>query len=177
MKFKEKLKDKKFYKLLVIPLISAIIGGLIALLFAPLIQNVEYNFWKKKFLKETERNLIEKRIEAIQDFNVANSEAEYCFDQAIADFRNGHLVEDAGFSLTIKCRRELTKLWNAGLKANVYSDLETGKELQKLHSMVSMLLFKTVMSPFRTEDYQKNLSESSSKILQLMQSNLYKFEK
>jgi len=169
-----KFKDKKIRQLVFIPLVSAVVGSVITLIFAPVYQQIEFSYWNKKFEKETNRYLVEKRIETVQEFRIANSEVNYCFDKTTANARTSN--DPNSFLLALHCRKELDVLWNVGFKANVYFDEQTNKELQNLNTLVSALLFKTALSPFRTEEYQKQVNESSDKILELMQINLFNFE-
>lgn len=138
---------------------------------------MDQGYLQKGYGTETTPIIVEKRIETIQEFHIASIKLKDCVSK-FTPLSTTRKAGDTPIYIKSYCEHELTALWNAGYKANVYytkKDSVVGKELQNLNTTIDMYLFKSALSPFRTDSYIKSMNESLDKTEQLMQEHIYVF--
>jgi hypothetical protein len=71
-------KNKAIYLYVLIPLISAVIGGVVSLVFLPLQQNIEYSFWKRQNKELVKQHTIEKRLDLLNQLVIELNTYKVC---------------------------------------------------------------------------------------------------
>lgn len=174
---KLQLHIKKLFKSehLITPLLAAVMGSLFTLLFYPMMQSVEYKYWQKKHEEELNLATFDKRVEVVKEFHETRIYITKCFSLASKMEQKNNKKEET-MCPSNECDQELIRLWNVSFEANLYFPQEVREELQNLNTLTAMYLFKSSLSPYRTEEYISNVSKSLDKLEMLMQDNISNFD-
>lgn len=165
-----RLTENFTFKFILVPLLAALVGAIITLSFAPFMEKVRYSYWEKQRKEELKYDVWQKRIDNIASFSTATMNLQVCIDKSIALMQSPNSKGE--FSLKEKCLAESNSFWEIGLKATLLFGEEIAQELYGLQESLDILYFKTALSPFRTENYVKDVDDKISKVLGLMQGSI-----
>lgn len=164
-------EQKNILVLFVIPLVAAIIGSIVTLASAPLMEKLNFKYWEKRRAEEIKFVIFEKRIDTVAELQTAMSDLKYCIEKNVKDYENSS-KEDL-INLDQKCQTELNNFWGTGFKATLIFDRETADQLAKTQENLTALLFKTTLNSGDPTNYVNAFNESIRESIDTIQKNFW----
>lgn len=164
-----KISKKHILLYFCVPLMAAVAGSVVTLIFAPVMENIRFSYWKKQRTQEVNFILFEKRVDGIAEFQNANMKLRRCINKfTLPEYR-----EDTGY-IDKYCSNELDQIWGATFKAAVIYDEETINQINDLKESLFKLLMKSSLNMQDPTNYVDEVFDNLDKTLELLQTNLMK---